>query len=90
MKKPPRKKLMKIWWKIPNLDDIPTSEARELIYRSMQIASDAIYRYNNILEEPNYFRTFWLMTEADKGIQLINFMIGKMNDTRVQYFAELR
>lgn len=85
-----KKRFMKIWWKIPNLDDIANSEARELIYRSMQIASDALYRYNGVLEEPSYFKTFWLMTEADIGLKMFNYMIVKMDDDRVKYFAELR
>ena len=88
--KKPKKKLIKIWWKIPNLDEIPTNEARELIYRSMQIASDALYHYNGVLEEPNYFRTFWLMTEADKGVQMVNYLIRRMNDARIEYHAEIR
>ncbi len=85
-----KKKLIKIWWKIPALSDLPTNEARELIYRSMQVASDAYYYFMGVSEEPNYFRTFWFMTEADKGIQMVNYIIGRMKDDRVQYFAEVR
>ena len=88
--KKPKKKLIKIWWKIPSIDDIPTNEARELIYRSMQIASDALYYYHGVLEEPNYFRTFWFMTEADKGIQMVNYLIKRMDDPRIEYHAEVR
>lgn len=86
----PRMKVMKIWWKIPNLDNIPNDEARELIYHSMQIASDAVYHYSGVAHEPNDFRTFQFVTGADKGIKIANYMIGKMNDPRVRYFAEIR
>lgn len=51
-----RTKKVKIWWRIPDLEEIPTEEARELIYRSMQVASDAFYYYNDKLEEPNFFK----------------------------------
>lgn len=85
-----KKKLIKVWWKIPNLDQIPNADARDIIYRSMQIASDATYYYDNILREPNFFRSFELLTDADKGIRIYNYMIGKMSDDRVKYFAELR
>lgn len=88
--KHPRKKMMKIWWKIPNIDDIPTSEARELIYRSMQIASDAVYHYSGAMHEPNDFRTFQFVIEADKGFKITNYMIGKIKDERVKYFAQIR
>ena len=88
--KKPRIKLIKIWWKIPNLNEIPNDEAKDLIYRSMQIASDAFYHYNDILHEPTFFRSFQILTHADKGISTCNYMIGKMNDPRVKYFAELR
>ena len=56
----------------------------------MQVASDALYYYHGITEEPNFFKTFWFMTEADKGIQIINYIIGRMKDDRVQYFAEVK
>ena len=85
-----KKRLVKIWWKIPNLDQIPNTEARELIYRSMQLASDATYFYNSVLREPTFFRSFELLTDADKGICMYNYIIGKMDDDRVKYFAELR
>lgn len=85
-----RTKKVKIWWRIPDLEEIPTEEARELIYRSMQVASDAFYYYNEKMEEPNFFKTFWLITEADRGVQMLNYMIRRMNDSRVKYFAEVR
>lgn len=88
--KKPRIKLIKIWWKIPNIEDLPSTKARDLIYRSMQIASDAYYNYNNVLREPTFFRSFELLTSAEKGLNVYNYMIGKMNDPRVIYFAELR
>jgi hypothetical protein len=85
-----KKRLMKIWWKIPNVEELASAEARDLIYLSMQIASDAYYHYNNVLREPIFFRSFELLTDADKGISIYNYMIGKIHDDRVKYFAELR
>ena len=90
MNKKKRIKRVRIWWKIPDLETIPTEEARELIYRSMQIASDAFYLYNGVLEEPNYFKTFWFVTEASKSVQLLNYILYRLNDPRVKYFAELK
>jgi hypothetical protein len=83
-------KKVKIWWKIPDLTTIPNNEARELIYRTLCAASDAYYRYYNILEEPTYFKSFWLTADLEKSMGIYNFMIGKVNDPRVQYFAEIK
>lgn len=69
---------------------MPTREGSDLIYRSMTIASEAVFHYDNNLREPTFFRAFNILTEADKGIRIFNYMIGKMNDPRVKYFAELR
>jgi len=85
-----RVKKVKIWLRIPDLEEIPIEEARELIYHSMIVASEAHHRYNGKLEEPNFFKTFWLITEADHGVQMLNYLIRRMNDNRVKYFAEIR
>lgn len=85
-----RKKKVKIWWKIPDLDTIPTNEAREIIYRSMVVASMAFQEYHNTKEEPDFFRTFWIMTEADNMPGMLNFIIRQMNDERIKYFAEVK
>ena len=51
-----KKKKVKIWWRIPDLDNLPTSDARDIIYRSMVVASIAFQEYHNVKEEPDFFR----------------------------------
>lgn len=84
-----RAKKIKIWWRVPNISEISNVEARILIYRTMQLASEALSLYQGINEEPHYFRTCWLLTEADKGIFVYNYMVAKLNDHRVRYYAQL-
>jgi len=85
-----KKKKVKIWWRIPDLDNIPTSDARDMIYRSMVVASIAFQEYHNVKEEPDFFRTFWIMTEAEHMPGMLNFIKRQMNDQRVHYFAEVK
>lgn len=84
-----RIKKIKIWWRIPNISDISNVEARKLIYRTMQIASDASKIYLGTNEEPHHFRTCWFITDIDKGIFVYNYIVAKLNDPRVKYYAQL-
>lgn len=85
-----RIKKIKIWWKIPDLNNIPNDEARDLVFKTLRVASIAFYKYHNKMEEPSYFKSFWISTEASIGIQMYNFIVGQVADERVQYFAEMR
>lgn len=85
-----RAKRLKIWWRFPDIESIPAHEGRDLIYRSLCVASDAFHKFYGILEEPTYFRTCWTAIDLDKGPSMLNYMIGKMNDPRIKYFAEIK
>lgn len=83
-------KKVKIWWKIPSLDSIDRDEAYDLIYKTMSAAADTFLLYYNVREDPSFFKSFWFYSESDKAIPICNYMIGKVNDPRVQYFAEIK
>lgn len=83
-------KKVKIWWKIPDLDKIQRDEACDLIYKTMSAAADTFFLYYNVREDPNVFKTFWFYSETEKAIAICNYMIGKVNDPRVHYYAEIK
>jgi len=83
------KRKIKIWWRIPELNLIENSEAKNLIFNTMQIASQAMKIYQNIHEDPHYYRMLWLFCDANKGIYVYNYMVANVNDSRVVYHAEL-
>ncbi len=56
----------------------------------MTVASLAFQEYHNVKEEPDFFRTFWIMTEAEYMPGMLNFIKRQMNDQRVHYFAEVK